>query len=76
MLLYLYILHAGQRFTSGEYEMTAERMKSFAAEFDPQPFHLDETAARATVFRRTGRKRLAHGRDHDAAARDRRTADR
>jgi acyl dehydratase len=50
MLLYLEDLHAGQRFTSGEYEMTAERMRSFAAEFDPQAFHIDETAAGATLF--------------------------
>ena len=27
------------------------RIKSFAAEFDPQPFHLDEAAARQSVFR-------------------------
>lgn len=27
------------------------RIKSFAAEFDPQPFHLDEEAARDTIFR-------------------------
>jgi acyl dehydratase len=26
-------------------------MKKFAAEFDPQPFHLDEEAARDTIFR-------------------------
>lgn len=26
-------------------------MKSFAAEFDPQPFHLDEAAANSGVFR-------------------------
>lgn len=26
-------------------------MKSFAAEFDPQPFHLDEAAANSSVFR-------------------------
>jgi len=26
-------------------------MKAFAAEFDPQPFHLDEEAARNSVFR-------------------------
>jgi acyl dehydratase len=25
-------------------------MKAFAAEFDPQPFHLDEEAAQASVF--------------------------
>jgi len=27
-----------------------ERIKSFAAEFDPQTFHLDEDAARASLF--------------------------
>lgn len=31
--------------------MDAERIKSFAAEFDPQPFHLDEAAAEASIFR-------------------------
>jgi len=30
--------------------MDEERIKAFAAEFDPQPFHLDEAAAQATVF--------------------------
>lgn len=29
----------------------AARVKSFAAEFDPQPFHLDEAAARQTIFK-------------------------
>ncbi len=28
-----------------------ERIKSFAAEFDPQPFHLDEKAAGASMFK-------------------------
>lgn len=27
-----------------------ERINSFAAEFDPQPFHLDESAAAASLF--------------------------
>jgi acyl dehydratase len=27
-----------------------ERIKSFAAEFDPQPFHLNEAAAHASLF--------------------------
>jgi acyl dehydratase len=27
-----------------------ERIKSFASEFDPQPFHLNEDAARASLF--------------------------
>ena len=49
-LLYLEDLAVGQRFQSGEYEMTAARIKAFAAEFDPQPFHLDEAAAEASFF--------------------------
>jgi len=28
-----------------------ERIKTFAAEFDPQPFHLDERAASDSIFR-------------------------
>ena len=50
--LYLEDLYVGQRFTSGTYRMDEERIKAFAAEFDPQPFHLDETAAQGTVFGR------------------------
>lgn len=49
--LYLDDLHVGQRFTSGTYLMEEARIKEFAAEFDPQPFHLDETAANASVFK-------------------------
>ena len=48
--LYLDDLQVGQRFTSGTYRMEESRMKGFAAEFDPQPFHLDETAGQASVF--------------------------
>jgi len=48
--LFLDDLYVGQRFTSGTYRIDVERIKSFAAEFDPQPFHLDEAAARDTVF--------------------------
>src|SRR3977135_2540358 len=48
---YLEDLRVGQRFTSGSYQMDPDRMKAFAAEFDPQPFHLDETAAQASIFR-------------------------
>jgi acyl dehydratase len=40
----------GQRFSSGSYVLTAERIRSFAAEFDPQPFHLDDEAARSSLF--------------------------
>jgi acyl dehydratase len=48
--LYLEDLHVGQKFTSGEYHIEESRLLSFAAEFDPQPFHLDEAAAKASVF--------------------------
>lgn len=50
-LLYLDDMAVGQRFTSATYVMTAERIKTFAAEFDPQPFHLDEAAAQNSIFR-------------------------
>jgi acyl dehydratase len=49
--LYLDDLHVGQRFTSGSHLMEEARIKEFAAEFDPQPFHLDEIAAEASVFK-------------------------
>jgi acyl dehydratase len=48
--LYLEDLHVGQRFTSGTYVMNEKRIKEFAREFDPQPFHLEDGAARASVF--------------------------
>src|SRR5215472_7729508 len=48
--LYLEDLRVGQRFTSGTYLMDESRIKAFAAEFDPQPFHLDEAAGQASVF--------------------------
>ena len=41
----------GQQFDSGQLKVDRERIKSFAAEFDPQPFHLDEEAARESVFK-------------------------
>jgi acyl dehydratase len=49
--LYLDDLYVGQRFTSGTYLMEEAQIKEFASEFDPQPFHLDEAAAEATVFK-------------------------
>lgn len=48
--LYLDDMRVGQKFTSGTYHMTEESIKTFAAEFDPQPFHLDEAAAKASIF--------------------------
>lgn len=49
--LYLEDVRVGQRFISGSYVMEAARIKEFAAEFDPQPFHLDESAAEASLFK-------------------------
>jgi acyl dehydratase len=48
--LYLEDLHVGQRFVSGTHRMDEARIKEFAREFDPQLFHLDDAAARASVF--------------------------
>lgn len=40
----------GESFVSEPYEMTAERIRSFAEEFDPQPFHVDDEAAAASIY--------------------------
>jgi acyl dehydratase len=51
-LHYLDDLVAGQHFVgSKRLRIEADRIKTFAAEFDPQPFHLDEEAASASLFR-------------------------
>jgi acyl dehydratase len=50
-LLYLEDLHVGRRFRSATHTVDAQQIKAFAAEFDPQPFHLDDEAARGTLFR-------------------------
>jgi acyl dehydratase len=47
---YLEDFAVGQIFRSGRLKVDKERIKTFAAEFDPQPFHLDEDAARGTMF--------------------------
>jgi acyl dehydratase len=47
---YLEDFAVGQTFRSGRLQIDKDRIKTFAAEFDPQPFHLDEDAARATIF--------------------------
>ncbi len=48
---YLEDFAVGQTYGSGRLRVDKERIKTFAAEFDPQPFHLDEEAARDTIFR-------------------------
>ena len=51
MPLYLEDFAAGQVYRgASRARVDPERIKSFAAEFDPQPFHLSEAAARASLF--------------------------
>jgi len=40
----------GQVVDYGSYHVTAEEIVSFAREFDPQPFHVDESAAKASML--------------------------
>ncbi len=47
---YLEDLEVGRRFTSGSLAVTTAGIKAFAAEFDPQPFHLDDEKAKASLF--------------------------
>ena len=48
---YLEDFAVGQSFASGRLRISVEEIKAFAAAFDPQPFHLDEEAARDTIFK-------------------------
>jgi acyl dehydratase len=48
--LYLDDLTVGQRFKTGTVVVSAAEIKEFATRFDPQPFHLDEAAAKESVF--------------------------
>jgi acyl dehydratase len=48
--LFLEDLKIGQMFRSGAHQVRAEEIKRFANEFDPQPFHLDETEAEQSLF--------------------------
>jgi acyl dehydratase len=43
--LYLEDFAAGQVFASGRLRMDREQIKALAAQFDPQPYHLDEEPA-------------------------------
>jgi acyl dehydratase len=43
-------MHVGRRRDVGSYTFTADAIKKFAAQFDPQRFHLDEEAGRKSLF--------------------------
>ncbi|TCQ99058.1 MaoC family dehydratase [Neorhizobium sp. JUb45] len=48
--LFLEDLMEGQKFVSRAFDLSAEQIQKFASEFDPQPFHLDDEAAKGTIF--------------------------
>src|SRR5947209_20537632 len=43
-------IQIGARRELGSFTFTAEAIKKFAAQFDPQAFHLDEEAGRKSLF--------------------------
>jgi acyl dehydratase len=43
-------LTVGDAYEFGSYRMTREEIVEFARQYDPQPFHTDEEAARASIF--------------------------
>ena len=45
-------LRIGDRHTLGSHTFTADEIKAFAIRYDPQPFHVDEEAARRSHFGR------------------------
>jgi acyl dehydratase len=49
--LYLEDLSVGQRFETGSHVLDEAQIKAFAAQFDPQPFHLDAEMAKGTLFK-------------------------
>jgi len=49
---YLEDLAVGERYAGGTATVDLAAIKAFASAFDPQPFHLDEAAAAASIFGR------------------------
>ena len=49
-MIYLEEFAPGQKYPSGTLRVDAAAIKAFAAQFDPQPFHVDEGAARGSFF--------------------------
>ena len=48
--IYLEDMAVGQTFETGSVSVELEKVKAFAQEFDPQPFHLDAVAASESLF--------------------------
>ena len=49
-MIYLEDFTPGQKFVSTSLRVDSAAIKAFAAQFDPQPFHLDDDAARGSFF--------------------------
>lgn len=49
-LQYLDDIVVGSRFQTGSHTVTTAEITAFARQFDPQPFHIDEEAAKTTFF--------------------------
>ena len=49
-LLHFEDFPVGEVLEFGNYTVTAEEIVEFAREFDPQPFHIDEEAAKASLL--------------------------
>jgi len=49
-MIYLEDFAPGQKYQSGTIRVDAVAIRAFAAQFDPQPFHLEENAARGSFF--------------------------
>jgi acyl dehydratase len=48
--LYLDDMKPGDRFTTSSAEITEAEIVAFAKKYDPQPFHLDNEAAKSSLF--------------------------
>jgi acyl dehydratase len=51
-MLYLEDLTPGRTFATDSLSVSENEIRAFAAQFDPQPFHLDPSAAQASIFGR------------------------
>jgi acyl dehydratase len=49
-LIYFEDVQVGETQRFGRYEVTREEIIEYARQFDPQPFHVDEAAAKASTF--------------------------
>ena len=49
-MLYFEDFAVGQKFHTGRRRVDASEIAEFAAKYDPQPFHLDAEAAKASLF--------------------------